>query len=372
MARVQSELDRLKQKLDDMASLMEANATIAQDMKLDRVLLRLTQQAVSLTSAEIGMLWVPDDQGQLAPVVILGPGNRDQLSRLRLASGEGVAGRAFETGQPLLIADPANHPRWDVRFDETSGVTARSVICAPLVARGRRLGALQMVNRNQGGGHFDDDMLEMLAILGNLGAISLDNALLLQQANILSSSLFDLITTALDARDPHSSGHSAKVADRAVSLGRFMGLQPEELDRLRRAALLHDIGKVAVPDHILRKIVAKTPEEERLLQNHPLAGADLLARVRPQSAVADAILVARQHHERYDGQGYPEGLSGPQIALFARIVTVADRFVRLTTDKPPHKALASSVAAGEIERLGGSELDPDCAAAFVELMSQNG
>lgn len=369
---MQSELDRLRQKLDDMATLIEANATIAQEMKLDRVLLRLAQQAVSLTSAEIGMLWFPDEQQHLAPVVILGPGNRDHLAHLRLVSGEGVAGRAFETGQALLITDPSNHPRWDVRFDETSGVTARSVICAPLVARGRRLGALQMVNRTQSGGHFDDDMLEVLTVLANLGAISLDNALMLQQANTLSTSLFDLITTALDARDPHSSGHSAKVAEQAVSLGRFMGLQPDELDRLRRAALLHDIGKVAVPDHILRKVVAKTPEEEKVLQSHPVAGAELLTRVRPQSAVTDAILVARQHHERYDGQGYPEGLPGEQMALFSRIVAVADRFVRLTTNKPPHRALPENEALGEIERLGGSELDPSCAAAFIELMVQNG
>lgn len=314
-----SEVERLRRMVDSLSTLLEVNIAIAEELKLEKVLLRLTQQAIVVTSGEAGTLWLADEQQSLAPLVIIGGGGRDQLAKMRLAPGEGLAGRVFATGQPLLIADVHSHPRWASRFDNATGFRTRSIICAPLTARGRRLGSLQIINKT-GGGYFTDDDLYLLTAMVNMASLTLDSSLQLQQATILSNSLVEVVTAALDARDPFRHGHSPKVAEYSVMLGRFLGIAQDDLDKLSRAALLHDIGKIAVPDGILKKIA---------------------------------------------------GLVGEQASIFARIIAVADHYVHLITDRPSRKAMTREGALAEIERLGGSELDAACAAAFIETVLQS-
>jgi putative nucleotidyltransferase with HDIG domain len=170
--------------------------------------------------------------------------------------------------------------------------------------------------------------------------------------------------TALDSRESHSAGHSLRVAKYAVRLGRQLGLSQAQLRILEQAAILHDIGKLGVPEGVLRKNGKLTPEEEAVIRRHPEIGFRILSGIR---YLSEAALVIRHHQERYDGTGYPDGLRGNQIPLCARIFAVAYTFDRLTSDRPYRAARSFEEAREEVEHAAGTQLDPCPVRAFLEI-----
>jgi HD-GYP domain-containing protein (c-di-GMP phosphodiesterase class II) len=174
---------------------------------------------------------------------------------------------------------------------------------------------------------------------------------------------------AVEARDAYTHGHSARVAELAVHLGQRLGLGPAALRSLAEGAYLHDVGKVGIPDHVLNKPGALSEEERAWIQQHPVVGSDIVGRA---PSLRPALEVIRQHHERFDGHGYPDGLAGEQISLAARIVAVVDVWDALTSDRayrpawPPDRALRHLVAGR------GTHFDPHCLDAFLALMAERG
>jgi HD-GYP domain-containing protein (c-di-GMP phosphodiesterase class II) len=174
---------------------------------------------------------------------------------------------------------------------------------------------------------------------------------------------------AVEARDAYTHGHSARVAELSVQVGQQLGLRPAALRTLAEGAYLHDVGKVGIPDHVLNKPGALTDEERAWIQEHPLVGSDIVGRA---PSLHDALAVIRQHHERYDGQGYPDGLAGEQISLAARIVAVADVWDALTSDRAYRAAWPPDRALRHLEAGRGSHFDPRCLDAFLALMAERG
>jgi HD-GYP domain-containing protein (c-di-GMP phosphodiesterase class II) len=179
------------------------------------------------------------------------------------------------------------------------------------------------------------------------------------------------LSAAVEARDAYTHGHSARVADLSVRIGLRLGLglRPALLRTLAEGAYLHDVGKVGIPDHVLNKPGALTGEERAWVQQHPLVGSDIVGRA---PSLRDAIAVIRQHHERYDGGGYPDGLAGEQISLAARIVAVADVWDALTSDRAYRPAWPPDRALRHMERGRGTHFDPACLDAFLALMAERG
>jgi len=174
---------------------------------------------------------------------------------------------------------------------------------------------------------------------------------------------------AVEARDAYTHGHSARVAELSVHLGQRLGLRPAALRSLAEGAYLHDVGKVGIPDHVLNKPGALTDEERAWIQQHPVVGSDIVGRA---PSLRDALSVIRQHHERYDGQGYPDGLAGEQISLAARIVAVVDVWDALTSDRAYRAAWPPDRALRHLEAGRGSHFDPVCLNAFLALMAERG
>ncbi|HJT87064.1 MAG TPA: HD domain-containing phosphohydrolase, partial [Bryobacteraceae bacterium] len=173
----------------------------------------------------------------------------------------------------------------------------------------------------------------------------------------------EALALAIDAKDHTTHEHLNRVRTYAVELGRQMGLSGPELDALRAAALLHDIGKLAVPEHIISKPGKLTPEEFEKVKIHPLVGAEILERVEFPYPV---VPIVRSHHERWDGTGYPDGLKGDQIPVGARILAIVDCFDALASDRQYRRALPLNEAMREVEKLGGSSFD----SAIVELLGR--
>ncbi len=173
------------------------------------------------------------------------------------------------------------------------------------------------------------------------------------------------VVTAADARDHETSGHSFRVSLYAIALAKALDIRGEELKAIEWGSLLHDVGKMVVPDEILRKMGPLTDDEWHVMKQHPTWGFDMLAEVSfLQPAALDIIY---SHHERWDGKGYPRGIAGEQIPLAARIFAVVDTFDAITSDRPYRRARSYQVAVNELQRVAGQQFDPKIVAVFTAL-----
>ena len=179
--------------------------------------------------------------------------------------------------------------------------------------------------------------------------------------------MLTVLTGAIEARDPYTQGHSARVTALAEEIALRLGWSEERLESLRVGGPLHDIGKLAVSDEVLRKEGRLDESELAQIREHPKIGARILLRM---AALREAIPYVLYHHERWDGHGYPSGKAGEEIPLEARVLAVADAFDAMTSDRPYRRALTRVEALAEVERCAGTQFDPEIAGIFLELFSE--
>jgi putative nucleotidyltransferase with HDIG domain len=179
--------------------------------------------------------------------------------------------------------------------------------------------------------------------------------------------MLSVLTRAIEARDPYTRGHSARVTALAEEVARRLGWSTEQLAALRIGGPLHDIGKLAVSHEVLHKEGRLDAKELAEIREHPKTGAKLLLRV---AALRAAIPYVLYHHERWDGTGYPSGKAGEEIPLEARVLAVADAFDAMTSDRPYRRALSQQAALAEVERCAGTQFDPRIAQVFLELFDE--
>jgi putative nucleotidyltransferase with HDIG domain len=175
-----------------------------------------------------------------------------------------------------------------------------------------------------------------------------------------------MLAAAIDEKDPYTRGHSGRVAKYSQLIGQELGFSPEDLDRMRIAALLHDVGKIGVDDRVLKKPGALTPEEFDLMKQHTIKGANIM---RPVAQLKEMLPGIELHHEHLDGRGYPYGLKGPQIPIMARIIAVADTLDAMTTNRPYQSAMEIAYAIGKIRALVGTKFDPEVVDALERTVN---
>jgi putative nucleotidyltransferase with HDIG domain len=179
--------------------------------------------------------------------------------------------------------------------------------------------------------------------------------------------MLSVLTGAIEARDPYTRGHSARVTALAEEVALRLGWSEQRLASLRIGGPLHDIGKLAVSDEVLRKEGRLDDGELAQIREHPKIGARILLRM---AALREAIPYVLYHHERWDGDGYPSGKAGEEIPIEARVLAIADAFDAMTSDRPYRRALSRGEALAEVERCAGTQFDPDLARVFLELFSE--
>ncbi|MEW5323054.1 HD-GYP domain-containing protein [Geobacillus thermoleovorans] len=186
----------------------------------------------------------------------------------------------------------------------------------------------------------------------------------------LLNSFITVLTAALDARDPYTAGHSLRVARYALAIGKQLSLPDEQLDALYRSALLHDIGKIGIPDAILLKDGKLSDDEFAWIKKHPALGEAILREVRPIEPIEPLLAGIRSHHERIDGKGYPDGLTGDEIPLFGKIIAVADAFDAMTSDRPYRKGMDIRQAADILKNGKGTQWDEEIVDVFLQYVEQ--
>ena len=228
------------------------------------------------------------------------------------------------------------------------------------MARTGDLGRFESAFRSSGSGNRDVRLIEetFRALL-----VSLEESQRARERSYVEA--VGAVVTAADARDHETTGHSFRVALYAMALARALGLPAEQLKAIEWGALLHDVGKMAVPDGVLRKPGPLTANEWHIMKQHPTWGFDMLAEVSFLQPAA--IEIVYSHHERWDGQGYPRGLGGEQIPLAARVFAVVDTYDAITSDRPYRSARGHAAAVAELHRVSGEQLDPAMVEAFAGL-----
>lgn len=356
-------------KIQQLMSLLEATKKLNSNLEIEDVFRNILLQMVTIIGAEAGTLWVLDPDGTEIRVVAAYGESAEKILNVRLKRDEGIAGKVIMSGEPLLIRNVEGHPDWSKRVDQSSGFVTKSMITVPLAVKGKVLGSLQLLNKKQSD-FFTEEDVSLAVALASQSAMALHNSQMYDELQQMFISMIQTLAKVLDARDPYTAGHSERVANYSVWIAGKLGMDPDGMKELYKAALLHDVGKIGIPDDILRKPDRLTADEYAAIQLHPVIGADILSNMEPKGAMADVIQTARSHHERLDGSGYPDGLKGEEISLFARIVGVADTFDAMTTARSYSKGMSYHDGAAELVRCKETLFDSRIVDAFTAVLAE--
>lgn len=363
--------ENLEMQVQELLTLLEAAKQLNSNLEIEDVFQSILLQMVTVIGAEAGTLWVLEPDGEEIKVVAAYGESADKIVNVRLRKNEGIAGKVIMSGEPVLIRDVQEHPDWSDRVDAASGFVTKSMITVPLTVKDNVLGSLQLLNKKECS-FFNERDVYLAVALASQSAMALHNSQMYDELQQMFLSMIRTLAKVLDARDPYTAGHSERVANYSVWIAGRLGMAADKKKELYKAALLHDVGKIGIPDDILRKPDRLTAEEYESIKLHTVIGADILSNMEPKRAMADVIQTARSHHERLDGSGYPDGLKGGEISLFARIVGVADTFDAMTTARSYSKGMPYSDAAAELIRCKDTLFDSAIVDAFTEVLAESG
>jgi len=361
----------LVQQLDRLSTLRTIHTAIASSLDL-RVTLKIVLENVTATLKidAAAVLLMRQGSGRLEFAAGHGFRTRGiQSSSIRL--GQGLAGRAAYERRLIQVENLTAAGEEFTRAEQIAGENFVSYFSAPLIAKGEVKGVLETFNRSPL--QPDLDWLNFLETLADQTAIAIDNLILfeeLQHSNLDLALAYDQTlegwSHALDLRDKETEGHALRVTETTLKLARAMGISQAELVHVRRGALLHDIGKMGIPDSILLKPAKLTDEEWEVMRRHPQHAYDMLWKI---AYLRPSLDIPYCHHEKWDGSGYPRGLKGEQIPLPARIFSVVDVWDALTNDRPYRPAWTEKESLEYIREQKGKHFDPQSVEAFLREVS---
>jgi putative nucleotidyltransferase with HDIG domain len=280
------------------------------------------------------------------------------------------------TGERVVVDDARSDARFYRRVDDSSGFVTRSILCVPLRAPSIQLGqergeikasiigGAQALNKHGGAGFTDDDVA-LFETLASQAATVLQVARLNEDTYKLFMGVIKVVAGAIDAKDPYTQGHSQRVSEFAVAIAEELGLSPEHINHVRIGGILHDVGKIGVPDAILKKDGRLSEGEFAEIKKHPTKGYEIMRQEELRWLLREELPALLEHHEREDGRGYPQHLAGNQISRIGKIVHVADVFDALTSDRPYHPGRPADLALRMLQEGAGVEFDPACVAALL-------
>jgi HD-GYP domain-containing protein (c-di-GMP phosphodiesterase class II) len=286
--------------------------------------------------------------------------------RLDNPESQGIFVVSFREKKPYLVNNTnAIEENLSPRSLEFARKTqSRSFICCPIISEGQSIGIFAVDNVFTKRPLVQSDMSLIIGIASVIG-ISLKNLELLRGKERLFRSLVRVLATSIDARDPMTAGHSDQVTEHALGICGELGLSNEYKGVIRVAALLHDYGKIGIPDAILKKPGKLTPQEYDIVKTHARRTREILNHVDFEGTYQEVPAIAGGHHEKYDGSGYPDGLKGDAIPLGARIIAVADFFEAITARRHYRQPMTVDIALQRLEQNAGSAFDPQVVAAFL-------
>ncbi|MFZ3078438.1 MAG: HD domain-containing phosphohydrolase, partial [Bellilinea sp.] len=359
--------------LQNIQALHKIDQAIAGSLDLNLTLNVVLEQVKTQLNVDAAAVLLLDPHTQKLEFTV-GLGFRGKtIERSRLQLGEGLGGRAALERRTVSVTNllENNTPLIRAPFFAEEGLV--TYFGTPLIAKGQVNGVLEVFHHSPFAP--DENWLELFKILAEQTAIAVDNASLFTELKRSNARLFAAYDStiegwshALDLRDKETEGHTQRVTEMTLKLARAAGITEAELVHVRRGALLHDIGKMGVPDHILLKPDKLTDEEWVAMRKHPTFAFELLS---PIAYLRPALDIPYCHHEKWDGSGYPRGLKGEQIPLVARLFAIIDVWDALLSDRPYRQGWPKEKVIEQIKSLSGTHFDPKVVELFLKVMNED-
>lgn len=354
-------LDTLMTGLEGLHGFEAASANVKTQAELAQLII---QVATRLLRTGIGSVMLLDRDHQDIRIVAAQGLPQDVVASTRLKVGEGIAGRVMQDGEPIFVADIEK----DLRFTRAANVryNSRSFICVPMRVKERILGVLN-INSRDVQHEFDLRDLRLLSILADQAAVALANLELEQRMHESYVGIVRTLSRAIDAKDSYTHEHGERSARYARLAAESLGVPESLIVFIEHAAMMHDIGKVGIPDALLHKPSRLSDAEFEVMKAHPRIGEKIISPIEFLAPVATMILT---HHEHWDGTGYPEGLKGDEIPMGSRIVAIIDAYDAMTSDRPYRQAMPAEKAWAELRKFAGTQFDPSVVDVFIRVLEK--
>jgi HD-GYP domain-containing protein (c-di-GMP phosphodiesterase class II) len=365
---------KMERQVQQLSILRSIDLAIASGLDLNLLLSMLLDRVMALMNVDAATILLLNSKTNLLEFAAGKGFHSNILQYTRLKLGEGCAGRVALEREMISIADLRKDR---MEFDRSPLFVQENFVTywgVPLLAKGRVLGVLEMFHRSPL--KPDKDLQNFLVMVAGQAAIAIDSAMMfseLQRSNAELSLAYDAtiegLSRALDLRDKETKEHTSRVTSITVKLASRLGVRQPDLIHIRRGAILHDIGKVAIPDQILFKPGPLARDEWEIMRRHPLIAVELLS---PVNYLEPALEIPHWHHEKWDGTGYPDGLGQEDIPFSARLFALADVYDALISKRPYRLPWPKEEAIQYIENQAGKHFDPRIVPEFLDLINANG
>lgn len=312
----------------------------------DKLIAGIMKMAESTLDVAASSVLLLDDENQRLYFRYANGTAGPMLKRLHISRQSGIAGWIVRNRKPLIVNDPEKNQSFYKHIDTLTGFKTQSIIGAPIIIDKKIAGVIEALNKNDGTCFTRDDLKELLGI-ANTVARALETVQLNEELSESYKGTVQGIIALADSRDITGNGHSQRVTDIVSKAARELGLTPASRRDIEYAALLHDVGKLGLPERIINKAEELTREEWIRIRKHPITGYMML---RDISFLREASLLVLHHHERYDGRGYPEGLKGEEIPFGSRLIAAADAYDYMITGHTHREAMSTTRAYAELTR----------------------
>ncbi len=356
------DLESLQFENQRLHSLLDVTQTLSSVIDLDTLLFKIMDVVkINLQADRCTVFLLDKERNELWSKVAMGV-----KSEIRFPANKGIAGFVASSGEVLNIPDAYADYRFNPEIDKKTGYKTENMLTMPMRDKQNDvIGVFQVLNRK--GGPFTASDEELLAAISSIAASAIENAILYQEIRKSFVSFIETLSTTLDARDYITSGHSRRVTLYAVQIARLMRLKPAEINRIRYAALLHDIGKIGVPEIVLFKNKKLSDEEYEIIKRHASLSKSILSKIHFQKGLRDVPAIASSHHEKIDGTGYPDGLKGDEIPLGGKILAVCDVFDALTSRRQYRDRMEIEKVVDILEKESGTAFEPFVVYQFKQI-----
>lgn len=353
---------QLRHKMAELLAIRELGKAIRSVLNVDELAKVVVKIIAKKLKADVGSIMFLDKRKHELKILASAGIEKNKKERYTLKVGEGLAGWCLQHKEPVKSYDMEKDPR----FKQTSkrSYRKREFMCAPFISRNHAIGVFS-IEKSQDAHPYTKDDLELLRTFVDETVASFENAMLFENIQQAYYDTIRALVIAMESKDPYMHGHGDRVAKYAVKIAKKLGLPEEEIKTINFFSILHDIGKIGVPEEILAKPGKLTAREWELIRKHPTIGESI---IEPIEFLQPVRTLLRHHHEWYDGRGYPDKLKGENIALAARILSVADAYDAMQSDRPYRKALSKEKALQELQRASGTQFDPEVVKAIVKAV----
>jgi len=358
------ESTRIRKLMRSLESLFQMTRRLAQVMPLDDLFVEMRDMLFDVFDGVENVVFLIQENGngEYVPRLIANV-NGDHMAPVIIPHS--VFHRAL-TERVTIVANDAPSDERFLSSESIVGLSIRSLMCVPLILGDRILGVLYVDNRTRGS-LFDESDAELLSAFATHAAVAIDNARLCDTLQKSYHQTLQALVNTLEAKDKYTVGHSERVAEYAIGIGRELQLAEPKLEMLRLAAELHDIGKIGINEIIINKTGKLSETEYNEIKGHTIKGESI---IRPITYLQPILPVVRSHHEWWDGSGYPDRLRGEEIPLLARILSVADALDAMTTKRAYNRPVDFRDACEEIQEASGTQFDPMVVEAFTRYMEK--